>query len=380
MIRSLTLAQLGARIDQIDEFILILMAQRMRLALNVAACKGSQEPPQPIFRKDKEDERLQKAMVIGEKLGLKPNFVFAMLYSLIGESCKEQMIELQGTFKRLPDVKDDEWFDLLKQNLLELTEIIAPTYDEEYVGEFFASQQYREFEKRMIARDADLTGPYDLAIDLGCATGEQSFQLASRFEKVIGYDISPTMIDQANRRLEFCKEHFPHVSFEQIDLEYGIPLPNDSVSFVLMNLGTASDIRNITSLITEIERVLVVGGGFFFSFYNADALVYKWEFLPWPLAVAAEVNRDKQCLDVHVDGKIFSVPARPYKIQEINNLFPASLDVTEILTYPTIGSVLPNRLLSTEEVRSAVSDADEHLSSLELGAYAIASGVKKDRC
>lgn len=378
MIRSLTVSQMGARIDQIDEFILILIAQRMRLSLNVAAWKGSQEPPQPIFRKDKEDERLRNAMVIGEKLGLKPNFVFAMLYTLIGESCKEQMIELQGKFKRLPDVKDDEWFDLLKQNLLELTEIIAPTYDEEYVGEFFASQQYREFEKRMIARDADLTGPCDFAIDLGCATGEQTFHLATRFEKVVGYDVSSTMIDQANRRLELSKEHFPYVSFEQVDLEQGIPLPDNSVSFVLMNLGTASDIRNITGLITEIERVLVVGGGFFLSFYNADALVYKWGFLPWPLAVAAEVNRDKQCLDVHVGEKIFSVPARPYKIEEINNLFPNSLDVTEILTYPTIGSVLPNRLFSTEEVRVAVSDADEHLSSLELGAYAIASGVKKD--
>lgn len=377
MIRSLTIKQLGDRIDQIDEFILILMAQRMRLSLNVAACKGSKEPPEAIFRKDKEDKRLSRAMEIGEKLGLKPNFVFAMLYNLIGESCKEQMIELQGTFNRLPDTKnDDEWFDLLRKNLLQLTEIIAPTYDEKYDGEFFASQQHREFEKRMISRDADLTGPYDLAIDLGCATGEQAFHLASRFEKVIGYDISPAMINQANRRLDLDRDRFSGVSFEQIDLEQGIPLPDDSVSFVLMNLGTASDIRNIESLISEIERVLVVGGGFFLSFYNADALVYKWKFLPWPLAVAAEVNRDKQCLDVHVDGKIFSVPARPYKLDEISNLFPANLDISEILTYPTIGSILPNRLLCTPEVRKAISDADEDLSSVGLGAYAIASGLK----
>jgi|GEM_PF-3613927 len=50
----------------------------------------------------------------------------------------------------------------------------------------------------------------------------------------------------------------------------------------------ASDMRGIGKVIDETIRVLKPGGRFFFSFYNRDALVYRWEFLPWEAGLAAD--------------------------------------------------------------------------------------------
>ncbi|MBI5186158.1 MAG: methyltransferase domain-containing protein [Nitrospinae bacterium] len=289
MIRSLNLDQLGSQIELIDEFTLVIAAHRMELSLNVGAFKKSQNPPTPIFNKERENGRLEKVMKIAEELGLNPNFAASMLYNIIGESCKQQMIQLQGNYDPLPDTKDDdEWFGILKNNLRSMTEKISPTYDSEYDKGLFGLKQYKAFENSIIDTGINIRGQEDLAIDLGCATGPKTFHLAKRFKRVIGYDICQHMIRVANAKID--SKDSERITFRQVDLEDGIPLPDDSVSYVVMNLGIASDIINIEKLIQEVRRTLVPGGGFLFSFYNLDALIYKWEFLPWPLTVAAKIN------------------------------------------------------------------------------------------
>ncbi|HUC02130.1 MAG TPA: methyltransferase domain-containing protein [Candidatus Paceibacterota bacterium] len=374
MIRSLNLEQLGARLESVDELLLILMAHRMALSLDVGAYKRATD--QPIFRREKEGERLLRVQKLAEKIGLNPNFAAAVLYNIIGESCKQQMIQLQGIYNPPYDTQDEEeWYQILKQNLLQLTERIAPVYDEQYGSEFFASRAYRDFENLMLEQEVDMLNDAELFVDLGCATGAQTFRLADKFKRSVGYDLSGHMVENASRKLDH--RWLQRVRFQEVDLEDGIPLQNDSASFVMMNLGTASDIWNIRDLIGEAQRVLRKGGRFFFSFYNLDALVYQWDFLPWPVNLAAGINNQKSCLDVRVGAEIFSVYAKPYSVEQAEDFFPAGMKINRRMTYPTVSPLLPNYLFSTERARDAVLQVDRQLASSESGAYVIVTGAKE---
>lgn len=374
MLRSLNLEQLGGRIEDIDELLLILLAHRMALSLDAGAVKRATN--QAIFRRDKEKERLEKARTSAERLGLDPDFVSSMLYAIIGESCKQQVIQLQGNYNSLPDTEnEEERYRILKRNLLGLTERIAPVYDEQYGSGFFASAVYREFENWMLDEEIDMLNSSDLFVDLGCATGGQTLRAAERFESLVGYDLSDHMVEHANRKLD--RRWSEKVKFQVADLEEGIPLRSGSAAFVMMNLGTASDIRDIGNLVGETHRVLRTGGRFFFSFYNTDALVYQWDSLPWPVGLAAGINKQKSCLDVRASTDIFSVYAKPYSLAQAEDFFPAGMKINRKLTYPTLTPLLPNCLLKTEQARDAVSHIDRQLAASEAGAYIIITGAKE---
>ncbi len=376
MIRSLNLKELAPRIEAVDALIMTLVAHRMGLSLNVGAYKKA--TGEPIFRPEPEEVRIQKIRDQAKALGMNPHFAEALLYNVIGESCKQQMILLQGDY-RLPDTKDEkEWYDTLKQNLRDLTKIIAASYDSQYDTGFFGLRSYRDFEDDCIAKAIQATPSRKLAIDLGCATGNQSVRLAKDFDNVVGFDLSSHMIQHARKKVR--SEYFASkIRFEECDLESGIPLEDASVSFVLMNLGTASDLPGIADLTKEVARVLVPGGRFLFSFYNKDALVYCWDFLPWPVGLAAEINHKLSCLDVHADHKIFSVFAKGYTVEEVKSLLHPGLVIEpDMLTYPTISPLLPNQIFSSEaeKAEQVVSRLDRALSTLNYGAYIIATGRK----
>lgn len=375
MIRSLDLTELGRRIEALDRLLLTLVAHRMGLSLSVGAYKKA--TGQPIYRRKAEIKRLKAARTIALELGLNADFARSLLYLTIDESCKRQMIQLQGDF-HLPDPKDDEErYRDLQRNLLKLTKAVAKGYDESYDDRSFATRSYRQFEDECLAGAVSRTHDRTLAIDLGCATGRKSLWLAERFNRVIGYDLSQHMIGVAQKKV--VPELSERLSFEHHDLETGIPLPDNSVSFVLMNLGTASDIRGIAELIKEISRVLKPGGQFLLSFYNKDALLYQWDFLPWPDALAAEINRSLSCLDVHVGGTTYSVFAQSYSTGEVEEMLRKKLSVElNFATFPTVGALLPNQLFEgdDEKARNAVDELDRDLSTANSGAYIVATGGK----
>ena len=292
-----------------------------------------------------------------------------------------------------------------REELLRLTKAVAPHYDEGYTREFFGTKVYLRFEKGELGRLVADIEDHQLALDLGCATGAKSVMLSESFKRVVGYDISPDMIEKANARLERENGNAERITFEVADLEEGIPQDDASVSLVLMNLGTGSDIRNVDKLLVETQRVLRPGGAFLFSFYNAGSLLAKLGFLPWPTSLAAMVDPDKQCLEVHFRQEVFLIYARPYTVDEVKQLFTASgLTIREIFTHPTISAILPEDILATEtfksygdlvearryhqaimevddnqSARGALARIDEELarSPQHLGAYILVTGVKE---
>ncbi len=408
MVRSLTLNQLGDRIEIIDHYIAAALAYRMRFSRNVGALKIA--TGQPIVRSPKEDDRLAMVMKHGADLGLNPHFVKSVFYSIINESCKQQTMQLQGEHEVLPNIKnEDAWYAHLRKRLKALTALVADSYEENYSTGFFSSGASYDHEHSKIISMIEAAPKGGIALDLGCATGRVARMLSNhhKFTKVIGLDFSEDMIRVANQKRQEMesKKAQKTLSFKVADLEERLDVPDDSVSLVVMNFGTASDIRNFKKLIKEVERVLMPGGKFFFSFYNKNALLYTWHFLPWEPSLAAELNHDMVCLDVHVKDRFFTVFAKAYTVPEVCDFFLNNLTMDGLETFPTVGPILPNLLFDWGKDHTAVEvpeetfdnkdpkerrgfakigrpggaiiGLDEHLKDRHLGAYIVVTGTKK---
>jgi len=221
----------------------------------------------------------------------------------------------------------------------------------------------------------------ELMLDLGCTTGRIAFQFHDAFARIVGYDISQHMQTHANG-LAMKRNLDAKINFECVDLEDGIPMPDASTSFVVMNLGTAGDMRGIGKVIEETIRVLKSGGRFLFSFYNRDALAYRWEFLPWETGLAASINIHRDSLDVHSKGEdskeeIIPVYARVYTRDEVTSLFTERGVEVSLVTYPTVSAILPHELfINQPNVQESVMAIDEALANTTMGAYIIAVGQK----
>lgn len=379
------LDELGRRIRRTDRHLLALLAQRQALSMQVGRIKRKSK--QPIFRPKAEDARLKEAEHWAVSSGLNPNFARAVLYLIIGESCKTQMALLQDNPEPETEVEEGEEakYQRLKQNLLKLAADWARTYDQRYARPFSATHAYMEFEDRILkeiiqAMPPLLLGMRGNAVDLGCANGRTTFLLSKELKHVTGYDLSPAMIEIAEKkRTEFgC---YDNVLFQVEDIEGRIPKVDDSTSLVVMNLGTASDIRNLGGTLKEIHRVLEPNGIAFLSFYNSQALLYKFGFLPWPVGLAAEINLAQRCLDVHTEGgEILQVYARPYSAAEVRKMLrSAGLRPLKLQTHPTLLSILPADLFADHELRNLCLKADRELAlaGSGYGAYIIAVAKKR---
>ncbi|MBI2475800.1 MAG: methyltransferase domain-containing protein [Candidatus Taylorbacteria bacterium] len=351
------------------------MARRVQLAREVAKVKMVAKLP--LYRGDKEKERLEEVGKWADTEGIDPLFARSLLYSVIGESCKQQMILKDSCNGEVTvHVDKESWHKRLRANLIELTKMWAPTYDKEYGKEFVSTRLHQAYEEEILGQMVESLPHHEAIVDLGCATGRVALQFGPRFRQRFGYDVSPDMIEVALRHA--AERHNRNVYFEVHDIEMGIPLANDSVSLVVMNQGTGSDIQNISGLLAEIERVLKPEGQFFVSFYNAQALAYR-TFLPWPLTLAAEINVNENYLEVHCKGKIIPVYAEAYSVDKVENLFTGRLlSVTQVSTHPTVGAILPNDVYTEQAVASFVERLDRSLAlgDAYFGAYIVVCGVK----
>lgn len=374
------LAQLGEDLRKIDRLIMDLIKRRMDVAHLVAQEK--QRTGGVMYRPQVEDQRIAAIGEHARAIGLNPHMARAVLYFLIAESCKEQtiLIESQAGATQRPEA------ERLKENLLRLTQQVAAGYDARDASTKFASQLYGAFETELIRRDAQAAGDRALALDLGCATGRIALDLAGVFEQVAGYDVSSHMIEAARAKAE--RRGLANARFASIDLDAeALPDADASASFVVMNLGTASDVSNLPRVLREIERVLKPGGRFFLTFYNADALLYKMGFLPWVASLEAVVNPYTMCLDVKIGDALIPVHAQLYSETDVRAALPAGLAADHVTSFPEIAAILPDEVLGDEKVRASIDRLDRELAKSgesgegaeggHGGAYLIVRGRKE---
>ena len=392
---NLDLIKIGDRLRKVDRFLLDILSVRLAhggLSDYVAECKRKESKAgyYDNLRKKKEKERIGSMKRWAKEMGLDPNFAASLMYQMISESCRvqssEMVIKLKKREGKIDEKNPDIVYSYQRRNLLELTAAIAPFYTKNYAQDFFGSMRYFQFEKEILGKLTATLEDHSLAIDLGCATGVISSYLSPTFEKIIGYDISPKMIVEANKNVGSDKKN---LYFENADIEEDLNLQENSVSLAIMNMGTCSDIRNIEKVLECLRKALSPDGKFFLSFYNSESLLSKIGFLPWPMQLAAHIDQEKRCLEVHYGNEIYLLYARPRNMEEVESLLNKfGLVIEEYFTYPTLASILPNIILEKEdkpgtkepnkEVQKLIEMIDSELatSPLNCGTYIIVTGRK----
>jgi len=371
------LNKLGQDLRIVDRLIVDLVARRQELASFVGHEK--KRNGDPMYRPDIEQKRLDDIAEHAARNRVDPHFARALLYSLIGESCKHQTIQFQSDGQ--PDLEgmaEDEKWRTLRANLMRLTQIVSEVYDKSYFAGHLASRFVSEFEDELIRAEASAADPAGLAVDIGCGTGAIALNLTGTFAEVVGYDLSQHMLYQADRKRDALG--ISNVRFERIDAEDGLPLGDGTASFIVMNLGTASEIANIDGLIAEIDRTLAPGGRFFLSFYNADSLLSQCGYLPWAAGLAAAVNPYTGCLDVRISNEVLPIFAKAYTEEMVRTRMPPGWRTTLCVTYPVLTSMLPDDFLTGLPDPTMLDLLDRRISTAlqgSFGAYLMVAGQKE---
>ncbi len=365
---QLNLSILGTRLKGVDLEIMRLARKRMELALLVGASK--QTTGDPIFRSEIEDDRIAEIRVFAESIDLSPNFAESMLYALIGESCKQQMIQLQSGDSVVQPQDAEERLKWCKKNLLELAKVVSATDHQLRFAEYPATADYAVYEGEVIQEVVSRVEVAGVAVDLGCGKGNIFPWLSPKFDVVRGYDISPDMIAAAQGQ-------FPKGKFEVADLDEGIPLEDESASMIVMGLGSASNLSSAENLFREVQRVLRPGGRFVLSFHNSEALMYESSYVPVHNGWAAFIDVDEECLNVKVAGKTYRIHATPYSLQQIDDMVPKGLVIEGKNSYPVVSSLVPRVILKNTTVTKKISEIDRTLSDTNQGAYLLVTGKKE---
>lgn len=106
-------------------------------------------------------------------------------------------------------------------------------------------------------------------LDAGCGNGVFTHILSKNGGNVIGCDGSVEM-------LKIAQANYPQYKFDTVDLLNGTPYKDMEFNVVFCNL-VLMDIDPIENIIAEFNRVLKIGGTFFFSIIHPAFYHASWE-------------------------------------------------------------------------------------------------------
>ena len=372
------LGVIGKKIDALDRLLVHLLAMRQIMSAEVGMVKIEEDLP--IYNKEKEIQRLQNVTDQAGMEGVDLDFIRGVIASVINQSCKIQTIQRDDFMQGGKAEKFNPTHEELRENLMELTATWSTRYDKDYGEAHPATKALRDYEHKVIDIAVKHAPDREFLLDLGCATGIESRRLQREFNKLQGFDISDQMIRVGLGILDF--DRVSNIDLKVCDIETGIPLEDSSVSMVIMNGGTGSDMSDFDFVLREIRRVLKPHGTFVISFYNKEAWIHRM-FFPWPLGLMAGVDLDRNCLEVKVGTRRIAVYAKAYSVSEIVDMFDQnSMVLNSYVTYPTIASILPAEMVSPPklpEITKVIGSLDEVIAngSEPLGAYIVVSGRKE---
>ncbi|XP_029369218.1 putative methyltransferase DDB_G0268948 [Echeneis naucrates] len=127
--------------------------------------------------------------------------------------------------------------------------------------------QYRvaphEFIDRLVSyMERKMSKPFNLAVDVGCGSGQGTILLAPYFNKVFGTDISPAQLEMA-----LTNSNPPNVSYRQCPAEE-LPFPSGEVD--LVSAMTAAHWFDRPRFLQEADRILRPGGCLALMSYTMD--------------------------------------------------------------------------------------------------------------
>ena len=350
-------------ITHITESILDLIGKRQNLMWIIAESKRRSDP---ILMLDREYELLHKFSSRAWEFGMTPEEIEFLVWTITAFAKNKQQTLLGRDNVFIHEYISPEQ---LRANLLELTEIASKSY-ESYWDKFSATRFYRLYERRLID-DATSNVEHGLALDLWCADWETSLLLAKKwFDSVIGFDVSPHMIESAKSR-----NAVPNVQYREADLFNWIPVKDGSVDFVNANFWAASEVND--DIFFEVRRVLKKWWTAFLSFYNKDALLNQW-WQPMQHSIEVIVNTVANIVEVPIkwpDGtKTYKLHWKPYSSDEIRNKATAlHLSIEWSRSYPLIFWVMPPLFFSDPSRIRQVAELEKNMAHIHphMGFYSL---------
>lgn len=283
-----------------------LLWTRQQLMELIASSKRQSEA---ILQLDREYILIEYFKWVAKEIWLDPDCVtqYIWLITAAGKETQRQILNRDTVF-----IAETLSPETLRTNLLALTESVASQYDN-YWKEFSATRLMREYETTRIMELGSTIEDKWVFLDIGCANGNLTEQVANcGFNKSIWYDISPVMIATANSTNQ------KRGTYKVYDIFLWIPQDNNSVDFIVVNFGAASEVS--ADIFPEISRVLKVGWKAYLSFYNNNALSNIW-WQPWQTSIEWVKNPLCDIIEVPIitnDGvKTFKCYAHGTNIDEI---------------------------------------------------------------
>jgi len=129
--------------------------------------------------------------------------------------------------------------ELRKQNERAIWDKIARSYDRNVMGTY--EEAYRLTNEAILS---EIT-PNSSVLEIGCGTGIVSLAIAPHAGEVIGVDLSPSMIAQAEKKTH--QAAFQNLSFQEADA-YALPFEDESFDMVLLT--------NLLHVVAEPETVI----------------------------------------------------------------------------------------------------------------------------
>lgn len=121
----------------------------------------------------------------------------------------------------------------------------------------------RLFEFRLYVEILNYLKSDGAVLDVACGTGNMSFELATKFKRVYGIDISKGMLNRAKLKLETAKAKNMQIGFLYGDGE-NLPFKDESFDAVTCILAIAH-FSDTERAISEMKRVLKDGGVLVFN-------------------------------------------------------------------------------------------------------------------
>ena len=116
----------------------------------------------------------------------------------------------------------------------------------------------RLFEFRLYVEMLNYLESGDAVLDIACGTGNMSFELATKFKRVYGIDISKGMLNRAKFKVETAKAENRQIGFVYGDGEC-LPFKDESFDAVTCILAI-EHFPDTERAISEMKRVLKEGG------------------------------------------------------------------------------------------------------------------------
>lgn len=351
------LEKIRERLDALNWQMMLILVERLLLVKEVATQKKAKGNG-VIHAPSREAEIFDRMVDYCRVLGLDPDYVLEIVSLMIAHA-KDAECDVLGVDTFL-DTNAKHKEDL-RENLLQLTSVVASQYSYNYCDGHGADavRSYLNREQRLMSDSISNLSQKGLAIDLGCAVGRTAEFLEQHFSLVQGFDVSPQMVKQAHMR----KHWGEHVEFEATDLEERIPADDDSVSFVVADFGSASEVSQ--NLIQEVSRVLKKGGKGFLSFYNANAISNLW-YYPWPSTLRAHLNTYNNTIEVWYQDKVYTIQGNGMTAPSLQHECSRhGLNVEWVETYPTFLSIVPRFFFGSSRYQSlvqAVTEVDDTLA------------------